>query len=75
MESVGDMKRRAHSRRLSTEHYRHVDERMAENTNLTSRQLFSALKEAYPTVEMSLSTVKQARRHLGGPQHIVDTAN
>jgi transposase len=64
-ESVGDIKRRARSRRLSAEHYRHIDELMAENTDLTSRQLFSALKEAYPTVEMSLSTVKRARRYLG----------
>jgi hypothetical protein len=38
-ESVGDMKRRARSRQLSAEHYRHIDELMAENTNLTSRQL------------------------------------
>ena len=38
---------------------------MAENTDLMSRQLYLALKETYPTIEASLSTVKRARRHLG----------
>ena len=64
-ESIGDMKRRPHLRQLDEEQYRFIDELMAENTDLTSRQLHSALKEAYPTVEASLSTVQRARRHLG----------
>ena len=38
---------------------------MVENTDLTSRQLYAAFKEAYPGVEASLSTVKRARRDLG----------
>lgn len=52
-------------RQLDEEQYRFIDELMAENTDLTSRQLYSALKEAYPTVEASLSTVQRPRRHLG----------
>ena len=64
-ESIGDMKRRPRSRRLDEELYRFIDELMTKNTGLTSRQLYSALKEAYPMVEASLSTVKRARRHLG----------
>lgn len=64
-ESIGDIKRRARSRRLSEEHFRFIDELMAENTDLTSNQLYSALKEAYSTLEASLSTVKRAQRYLG----------
>ena len=58
--SIGDLKRRPHSRRLDVEQYRFIDELMTENTDLASRQLYSALKEAYPTIEASLSTVKRA---------------
>ena len=38
---------------------------MAEKTDLTSRQLYSACKVSYPTVEASLSTIKRTRRYLG----------
>ena len=64
-ESIGDLTRRPRSRRLDEEHYRFIDELIVENTDLTSTQLYTALKEAYPMVEASLSTVKRARRHLG----------
>ena len=60
-ELIGDMKRIPRSRRLDEEQYRFIDELMVENTDLMSRQLYSALKEAYPTIEASLSTVKRAR--------------
>ena len=63
--SVGDMGKRPHSSILGEEHYRFVDELMAENTDLTSRQLYAAFKEAYPSVAVSVSTMKRARRHLG----------
>ena len=46
--SIADIKRRPRSRRLSEEHYRFVDELMAENTDLTSRQLYAAFKTTYP---------------------------
>ena len=64
-ESIGDIERRPRSRRLSEEHYRFIDELMADYTDLTSRQPYSAFIEEYPTVEASLSTVKRAQRHLG----------
>ena len=63
--SIGDIKRKPRSQRLSEEHYRFIDELMAEKTDLTSRQLYSAFKDAYPTVEASISTIKRARRYLG----------
>ena len=52
--SVGDIKKRPRSRRLDEGHYRFIDELMVENTNLTSRQLYTAFKEAYSGVEASL---------------------
>ena len=64
-ELSGDLTRKPRSRRLNEEQYRLIDELMAENTNLTSRQLYACLKEAHPTLEASLSTVKRAQRHLG----------
>ena len=45
--------------------YRFVDELMAENTDLTSRQLYAAFKEAYPSMAVSVSTMKRASRYLG----------
>ena len=59
------MKSRPRSSILGEEHYRFVDELMAENTDLTSRQLYAAFKEAYPSMAVSVSTMKRARRHLG----------
>ena len=38
---------------------------MAEKADLTSRQLYSAFKDAYPTVDASLTTIKRAQRYLG----------
>ncbi len=46
------------------EHYRFIDEQMAENTELTSRQLQRKIEE-FPNVQASLSTVMRARRYLG----------
>ena len=63
--SIADIKRRPRSRRLDEEHYRFVDETMAQNTDLSSRQLYAMFKTTYPSIEASLSTVKRARRDLG----------
>ena len=63
--SIADIKRRPRSRRLNEEHFRFVDELMAQNNDLSSRQLYVAFKTAYPSTEASLSTIKRARRDLG----------
>jgi transposase len=63
--SIADIKRRPRSRRLNEEHHRFVDETMAQNTDLSSRQLYTVFKTAYPSIEASLSTIKRARRDLG----------
>ena len=60
--SIADIKRRPRSRRLDEEHYRFVDETMAQNTDLSSRQLYTMFKTTYPSTEASLSTIKRARR-------------
>ena len=60
-ESIGDMKTRPCSRRLDEEQYRFIDELMAENTYLMSRQLYSDLKEAITRVS-SQNNLPQARR-------------
>ena len=54
-----------HARDDFVKNTRLIDELMAENSDLTSRQLYSAFKEAYPVAETSLSTVKRARQYLG----------
>ena len=38
---------------------------MAQNSDLSSRQLYAAFKTAYPSTEASLLTIKRARRDLG----------
>ena len=41
------------------EHYRFVDEVMSENNDQSSRQFYAAFKTAYPSTEVSLSTIKR----------------
>ena len=50
---------------LSNLHYRFIDTELAVNSDLTSTQLHQRMKERFPTVSVSLSTVKRARRTLG----------
>lgn len=38
---------------------------MAQKTDLSSRQLYTVFKTAYPSTEASLSTIKRARRDRG----------
>ena len=65
--SVADERRKKRPRKLQDEHYRFVDDVMAENDELTSSQLYNVFtcKEMYPEVSVSISTIKRARRELG----------
>ena len=63
--SVTDRPRRAVSKILGNEHYRFIDEALATNDELTSRQLRTMLTNKYPELSMSLSTIVRARRELG----------
>ena len=62
---VIDLKRKPRSTILGHDHYRFIDEAMTVNNELTSRQLFSLFTTRYPEIQVSVSTVKRARRHLG----------
>ena len=66
MGSVADKQKTNRLRKLQDEHFRFVDDAMAENNKLTSSQLFNLFKEKYPEVSISISTIKRARRELAG---------
>ena len=63
--SVADEQKTKWPRKLQDEHYRFIDDTMAENDELTSLQLYNMFEEKYPEVSISISTIKQARRELG----------
>ena len=63
--TVADARTRTRPRKLQEEHYRFIDDAMADNDQLTSRQLYRMLEEAYPCIDISISTLKRARRELG----------
>ena len=43
-------------KKLTDEHYRFIDERMAEDDELTAAKVLSLLQEKFPTLNVSLST-------------------
>ena len=49
---------------LQGEHYKFIDEALTDD-ELTIRQLRTLLTKKFPTLTLSLSTVKRARRDLG----------
>lgn len=63
--SVADYRPIPRPKKLKNEHYRFIDEKMAENDELTARELLSKLQEEFPEVSVSISTVKRAKRELG----------
>ena len=63
--SVLDRPRRVGSKILKDVHYRLIDQALADNDELTSRQLRTMLCSKYPDLSMSISTVERARRELG----------
>ena len=56
--TIADLKRAPRPRILQEEHYRFIDDTMAENMDLTARQLFGLFKEKFSTIEVSISTIK-----------------
>ena len=63
--AIVDLKHRSRAKILQEEHFLSIDNTVAENVDMTSRQLFSALVTKYPELEsVSLSTVKRARYFL-----------
>ena len=62
---VRDIKRAPRQSILKDEHYQFIDEAMERNDELTAYNLWSRLKEAYPNLRLSVSTVRRARKDLG----------
>ena len=64
--SIQDRKRRSRPLLLNEDQYRFIDNTVANNVDMISRQLHSALLAEYPDLEsVSVSTVKRARLRLG----------
>ena len=63
--SVLDRTRGRAPKILQGEHYKFIAEALTDNDELTTRQLRTILTEKFPTLTLSLSTVKRARRNLG----------
>ena len=63
--SVADHRTVKPPRKLSDEHYRFLDECMANDDELTATKLQAILKEKYPSLNVSVSAVKRARVELG----------
>jgi hypothetical protein len=63
--TIADLKRAPRPRILQEEHYRFIDNTMAENMDLTARQLYCLFKQNFSTIEVSISTIKRARLELG----------
>ena len=62
---VINLSRKPRSSKLSECHYRYIDEVMTTDNELTYRQLFALFCTTCPEVEVSISTIKRARKHLG----------
>ena len=63
--NISDLRRNPRPSILETEHYEFIDQAMLENDELTAYGLLCKLKETYPHLKSSLSTVRRARRDLG----------
>ena len=59
--TIADLKRAPRPRILQGEHYRFIDDTMAERMDLTARQLYRLFKEKFSAIEVSMSTIKRAR--------------
>ena len=62
---VIDLLKKHRSSKVFECHYRYIDDVMTEDNELTSRQLFALFSTKYPDVQVSISTIKRARQHLG----------
>ena len=63
--SVADYRPTARPKKLKEIHYQFIDKQMAKDDELTGIKLLRMLKEEFPDVSVSLSTVKKAKCELG----------
>ena len=55
-------------KKMTIVHYRFIDECMAEDDELAATNVQSLLLEKFPTLNVSLNTIKRARMELSGQQ-------
>ena len=62
---IVDLPRRKRPRKITSEMLEMIDNALKQNDELTSQQLGSQLKERFPLLNASLSTIKRARKEKG----------
>ena len=62
---IVDLPRRKRPRKITSEMLEIIDSALKNNDELTSQQLRSQLKEQFPLLDVSLSTIKRARKAKG----------
>ena len=62
---VIDIKRKPRSSLFDACHYRFIDHTMTEDNELTSRQLFVLFAAKFPELQISISSLMRACKHLG----------
>ena len=62
---ITDFFRRSHAPKLSSEQLKFIDDSMARNDEITGRQMRELLREKWPSLEVSISTVKRERQNIG----------
>lgn len=65
MSSMADKQSARYRQKLNEEHYRFINECMADEDELTAAKVLSLLKERFTTLNFGVSTVKRARMKLG----------
>ena len=63
--SIMDLPRQKRTKKLTTDVLKAIDEEMENNDELTARQLRSRLQERFPSLSVSLSAIKLARKQQG----------
>ena len=62
---IADLPRRKRSRKITSEMLEIIDSELQQNDELTSQQLRSHLQERFPSLHVSLPTIKRARKAKG----------
>lgn len=60
-----DLPRRARTKKLTQEMVEILNQTLSENDELTARQFRDLLMEKWPTLEVSLPTIKRVRKQIG----------
>lgn len=64
-DTIVDLPRRKRPRKLTSEMIEIIDHKLQENDELTAQKLLDHLKEQFPHLDVSLPTIKRARKQQG----------